>query len=111
MKTVTSVCSVSSHSSAVRLVSLTALNDPLLTPLLIHQYEHIFIKCSLSYSDKEEAIIILFWGMRYLALAKKYEFNMQALIGSMSFGEEDEMHFVNLMQVSSVVYAFMYVRE
>lgn len=54
----------------------------------------------------------MFWGMRYLALDKKYEFNMQALIGSPSCGErEDEMHFVSLMQDSSVVYAVMYVRE
>lgn len=45
--------------------------------------------------------------MRYLARAKKYEFNMQALIGSPSCGGggEDEMRFVNLMRDSSVVYA------
>lgn len=41
-------------------------------------YENVFIKCSLSCSVKEEAIIILFGGIRYLVPAMKYDFNMQA---------------------------------
>lgn len=84
VKDITSVWSVWSHFPllcfemiATDYIKWAIFHKPALTCF----YENIFIKCSLSGSDKEEAITILFWGIRYLALAKKiYEFNMQGLI-------------------------------